>query len=934
MKKIRNTILLITAFVVFITSVILTIHFFDKSKLQQTFESASTTLNADEILTNSENVKATNIPNALHLKETSDIAFDIENKSTQKVIKSIDTAIYSSVFLKSEYFSSADNEFSNEKLTAIENIASAIKEKGLSVYLECSLSLPEDTLSKLSIVCDGFLFCDSKDFSADALEEKISKIKEILPNSVLYVSLSLNYDYSSLKANDLYSIHLTVSDTDDTEKAKLWNSFAKEKGFKLCFNISFSKTVKDETACALPLKILYNLNSLEAFSLRAFSGYSAIQKDTQGSFSAVKEYITNGINEYLAFREIAITGYNGQTESTSEFTKEIEVYGSNLFPIYMDSKQITSKGTASKKITLSLKEGENVFTFTGAGKEIQYKINFDFSGDIISTVLPTSDIVAQPGEKIKIMVVAFSKAEISVKVGTETFEAKPAEKENLCYTVFVANVTMPKTAEEIASLGMITVIGSYGDVSVQQKGAAIVAGETITTTSPITDAESTTEMQSTTRVVIENYVPDLPSEAYSTTQYSTTQATTTNNIVSPQQGTYTGSQMCIVTVPYANTWPLIDNDDTYVPYYTPLVSGTMDYVTAESEAYNSEEGEMVYFYELSSGRKVKREDVSLIERIDLPSNTLNVLSSESNNGTLKITLSSTWKIPYHFNYSPQDYYRAHSKLYNVSSFTANYIQFTFYHTGAASGSIDCSGSNVVSSATWGSTGDVITLTLPLRQAGVYYGYSLEYDANGNMVITIHNKPQSLSGTVILLDPGHGGTDPGALGLSGAVHEKNVNYAIAYYTKLALESKGATVYMTRGGDSTLSLEERKAIARSLKPDLFVAIHCNGSTNKNEIGTSTYYYKPFSQKLAQNIYNRLLTALKNSIYYGQTEYFDDISDGTMYYPFSVTRLEDCPSVLVETAFMTNDTECYALIETQNQQLFAEAIANGIEDTIVNS
>lgn len=224
----------------------------------------------------------------------------------------------------------------------------------------------------------------------------------------------------------------------------------------------------------------------------------------------------------------------------------------------------------------------------------------------------------------------------------------------------------------------------------------------------------------------------------------------------------------------------------------------------------------------------------------------------------------------------------------------------------------------------------MTLTMPLRATGKYYGCSVEYDQSGNLVITVHNKPQTLKDSVIVLDPGHGGDDPGALGLGGGVYESNVNYALAYYTKLALEKRGATVYLTRGGNTSLSLEDRKAIVRAVKPDFFLSIHCNASTNKSKIGTAVYYYKPFSFALAQNVYSNLLSVFKNNLYAGQGSVYGSLAGGTLYYPFSVTRLEDCPSVLIETGFVTNDNECMKLIDANNQQLLAEAIAKGVESS----
>ena len=543
--------------------------------------------------------------------------------------------------------------------------------------------------------------------------------------------------------------------------------------------------------------------------------------------------------------------------------------------------------------------------------------------NLIDTVSPSDVVYVSPKEKVKFTVVAYSKAEVTVRIGAKRYEAKPADTQTDGYTAFTVKVTMPKTREEIQAIGAVSVLAICGEDSLQVQGPSVYPADEMT---QITN-------QTTTSLHAGNYVPDLPDDAYEyTTLPTVNRIPSANTSTSPSvQSSFTGNQMCVVTKSFADTWPLIAGDDTYVPYYTPLVYGTMDYVTAASEAYNEDDGEMVYFYELSSGRKVKRENVQLIPQQNLPSNAISVVSSAGYGGTLTIKLRTTWKVPYAFTYNPQNYYSAYGKLYNVTGFTANYLQMTFYHTASATGNIDASGSDVISSAYWNVSGNTATLTMPLRFQGQYYGYSVEYDNEGCMLITIHNKPQTLRGSVILLDPGHGGNDPGALGLGGGVYESNVNYALAYYTKIALESKGATVYMTRGGDTAVELEDRKAMVRSLKPDLFVSIHCNGNTDKSKIGTSVYYYKPFSYKLANNIYNQLLAVFKNNLYYAQSNLYDDIADGTVYYPFSVTRLEDCPAVLIETGYITNDSECLKLIDGTNQQKLANAIALGIEASL---
>ncbi|MDD6146290.1 MAG: N-acetylmuramoyl-L-alanine amidase [Oscillospiraceae bacterium] len=564
-----------------------------------------------------------------------------------------------------------------------------------------------------------------------------------------------------------------------------------------------------------------------------------------------------------------------------------------------------------------------LFIFTGGKAETS-------EPGIIESVSPSGEITASPKEKVKIMVVAMAQAQVTVRVGTQRFTAQKCDSSAQGFTAFTATVKMPDTLEEMQSLGTVYVVASCNGESQFMHGAKI---------KPVA-AQTTQKPTQTTTIPAGNYVPDLPDDAYSYSQVPTQPTTSLRGpetgYISPGIGAnaaFTGTQMCVVTVPYADARPLIAGDDTYVPYYTPLVAGTMDFVTAQSEAYNREDEEMVYFYELSSGRKVKRSDVQLMDNPGLGDNSLRVISSSASAGTLTFRLSTDWKVPYDFTYGPQNYFSAYNKKFNVSSFTANYIRLDFYHTTGVIGEVDTSGSNVVSSAQWSVSAaeKKVSLTLPLKKTGQFYGCSVEYDSSGYMVVTIHNKPSALSGSVILLDPGHGGNDPGAMGIGSAVREKDVNYAIAYYTKLALEQKGATVYMTRGGDTTLSLEDRKAICRGVKPDLFLAIHCNGSENPANIGTSAYYYKPYSQPLAKNVYEELLSVFKNNLYPGRTDIYDALADGTIYYPFSVTRIEDCPSVLIEVGYMTNDEECYKLIDAGNEQLFAAAIARGVERTL---
>lgn len=898
------------------------IHFSNKNFVEDVFLGSDIEDGVDEYLISQGYVKAPESEVGVWLTEYYDTDFTEESEELEKTLKELKKSVFGSVFIRSNYFSGkGENDGYNESLKNLKNLSEKLKEQNKKMYLEMSLQLSEEAFTSVAPLCDAIILTDSENLNAEKLNSKLLKVVRYIEkaneNAKTYISLSLDSDISKINKKATDGICVLIDKNTDISVLNVWDKTLKMSGSEL---ICTADVDYESTSC---VRSFYEGGKCESITSLSVSSYKDISKN-KDAYSAIKEYLKNGIVPEIAFRELTITGFDGGTVETNEFTSEIEIYGSNIFPAYLNGEELDLGETGSKKLSFNLTEGENIFTFEQCGKKIDYRVNMTFDGEIIRSVMPGDTVTVQPKEKITVMVIAYSGAEITVKVGTKEYKAKREEGAETGYAAFRAKITMPKTKEEIDSLGMISVNGTVGDRTIQQKGAMIVCGEEMTTLVPVTN-----ENETTTAIQLGNFVQELIDDKY---EYTTlpTAVTAVQTTASLLNQSFTGNQMCVITEPYADTRPLIYNDDTYVPSYSTLVQGTMDYVTAQSTAYNSDENETVYFYELASGRKVKCEHAQLVYA-NLGKNSLNVVSSESENGTLTIRLQTNWKVPYAISHTPQNYFTSYGSKYNLSSFNANYIQIDFYHTGSATGNVDVKGSNVVSSASWSVSGDKVSLTMPLISVGKYYGTSVSYDENGYMVITVHNNPQTLQGTVILLDPGHGGDDPGALGIGEQVKESDVNIAVAYAARDALRAKGATVYMTRQGNETLSLDQRKNIAYSLKPDLYVSIHSNGSERSSDIGTSVYYYKSFSQSLASNIYNEMIKVFKNNLYYGQQELYDDLSDGARYYPFSVTRLEDCPSVLIETGFMTNDNECYKLIQSSTHSLFGQAIADGIEKTV---
>lgn len=169
--------------------------------------------------------------------------------------------------------------------------------------------------------------------------------------------------------------------------------------------------------------------------------------------------------------------------------------------------------------------------------------------------------------------------------------------------------------------------------------------------------------------------------------------------------------------------------------------------------------------------------------------------------------------------------------------------------------------------------------------------------------------------VVVIDPGHGGKDPGAIGLRG-LQEKNVILPISKKVADILEKKGIQVVMTRDSDYFVDLAPRVEIADRVNANLFVSIHANSMpANRTDVnGLETYYYSS-GQGLARAIHSSVLQSI-------------DVRDRRVRKArFYVLRKSSMPSVLVEVGFVTGKIDSPRLGTTAYQNQMAEAIARGI-------
>jgi N-acetylmuramoyl-L-alanine amidase len=210
---------------------------------------------------------------------------------------------------------------------------------------------------------------------------------------------------------------------------------------------------------------------------------------------------------------------------------------------------------------------------------------------------------------------------------------------------------------------------------------------------------------------------------------------------------------------------------------------------------------------------------------------------------------------------------------------------------------------------------------------------------------------------VVLDPGHGGRDPGAIGLGG-LEEKEVTLRLARALRARLRERGFRVVMTRDDDRTLDLEERTAIAEGAGGDVFVSLHCNAAPRPSLHGIETYALNESDEQHSVQVAARengialeevdvlqrtvaqlrvseasgpswvLAELVHHQLVRGLRGRYDAVNDlGVKKGPFYVLFLSSMPSILVEAGFLTHRDEAKRLHSRAYLSRLAESMAEGL-------
>ncbi len=343
-------------------------------------------------------------------------------------------------------------------------------------------------------------------------------------------------------------------------------------------------------------------------------------------------------------------------------------------------------------------------------------------------------------------------------------------------------------------------------------------------------------------------------------------------------------------------------------FITTLIQGTTDYVELEKES-------STHFF-LRSGGAIRKDAVTLLEGRDN-----SILKAIEPAYTVKVSKGDEFYIPGGAG--------------------------TIWHANFAENQLDLELFNIEDGALPNATGSKFTMASEMTDKGTvkvtitpnegiaFWGYDVRFDGE-ELVFYCKEKPalsstygKPLEGISIVLDPGHGGYDPGALGVAygyGPV-EDQLNMAYALTTESLLEQLGAnvslTLYPDEYTDEKLVLFERLKIAQEQDADLFISMHHNSvgatSDSNKTTGLEVYYFTDASQALADYIAQNICAST------GRT------NRGTQQSYYVVTKMTQCPAVLTEIGYIVNPNEYEDLIDSEVIYRTAASFVKSIFDVL---
>ncbi|WP_414545804.1 N-acetylmuramoyl-L-alanine amidase [Nostoc sp. CCY0012] len=545
--------------------------------------------------------------------------------------------------------------------------------------------------------------------------------------------------------------------------------------------------------------------------------------------------------------------------------------------VLINGKPINRSKAGHFAPSFPLEVGENLFTVRHQNQELQIQVTrratqpelpqgLDFAKDSLT---PAADIARLPGELICFSAIAPPNASVSVNLANQTITLAPQTQQ----------VSLPSNAAALTGSNQPTaqfIPGKYEGCTTLPQPGFLTYGNNIMPGAVIPDASKNVDLGK----------PEfqLTLNGKTITQPGTGQI----QILSPSN---LQVAEVVVDAGVARTGPSTDYSRL-----TPLPHRTRASITGR-------EGEWL---RLDYGGWINSQETRTLPGAIPPHTTIRSVGYRRLSDATEIVFPLQVPVPI-------------SVQQGDNNFT-----LTLYNTTAQTDTIRLDDDPLISRLDWQQVAPgQAQYTFNLKKAQ-QWGYKLRYD-NTTLVLALRHPPtikrerrNPLSGIKILLDPGHGGKESGAIGPNGYT-EKEVNLVVSKLLRDELVKLGATVVMTRDTDVEVSLGDRMAMIHRESPAIALSIHYNALPDsgdaENTKGIGTFWYHPQAHSLAIFMHNYLVKRLDRPSY------------GVFWNNLALTRPHAAPSVLLELGFMINPEEFEWIENPQEQQKLARAVADGV-------
>ena len=570
------------------------------------------------------------------------------------------------------------------------------------------------------------------------------------------------------------------------------------------------------------------------------------------------------------------------------------------YELLLNGSAINCEENGDFCITVELNPGKNVFTFTQNEQTLTYTVNYNYK--IVSSFSPSSSKTYNAGASFTVTVKARKSSTVTATFRKKTIKLTPAKNTAASddFISYSGKFTMPKTYAADINYGKITFKATKKSIT-----------ETYTSQNIICKRATQKNVK---------YVAKDPKYKLSGGKYINVGKGLISEVTAYEAETFNGKS--------TNDWSRPTNN--YLP------KGTIDYA-AKSYVYSKGTSEKKQYSLLRCGYQVytKRKNapytgkVTIAKRYSgtLPDhNEIGIVSLKNGTSHTILTLDTMWKAPFYLGIYPQTYENASKQNYKISQATYQYVDITLCYSTVLKGKITVPKDNpIFKSAKIFKYKSHYKIRLYLKKVGGFYGWTADFNSKGQLIFKFLNPAKisksnnkygySLKGVKVLIDVGHGGSDPGAVSYSKTYTEANRNLYLAKKIKKELERTGATVYMTRTTNKTSSLDDKLKMLRDLQPDFCIAVHHNSNYSSSANGFDSYYSQPFSIQAAKYIKTQT----------SKTKIYNKSNLGWHYY--FTARSSVCPVVLTENGFMSNYKDYQNAKNAAKNTAKAEAITKGI-------